>query len=102
MVITLIPGGFLTGSSATRAGVIATVGDQDITTLDVQKEARQLIQSQGATAQAAMLMPFFAGKAAQQLINEKALVVEARRLGLHATDEELRDDLEHGQLAAEL
>ena len=102
MVITLIPGGFLTGASATRAGVIATVGDQDVTTIEVQKEARQLIQRQGATAQASMLMPYFAGQAAQQLINEKALVVEARRLGLHATDEELRDDLEHGQLGAEL
>jgi peptidyl-prolyl cis-trans isomerase D len=102
MVITLIPGGFLTGSTATRAGVIATVGDEDVTTLEVQKEARTLIQRQGATAQAAMLMPYFAGQAAQQLINEKALVAEARRLGLHATDEELRDDLEHGQLGAEL
>ena len=29
-----------------------------------------------------MLMPYFAGQAAQQLINEKALVAEARRLGL--------------------
>ena len=32
--------------------------------------------------QAAMLLPFFAGQAAEQLINEKALVAEAHRMGL--------------------
>jgi len=101
MVITLIPGG-LGLTSAQRAGVIATVGDEEVTTLEVQKEARQQIQRQGATGQSAMLMPYFAGQAAQRLINEKALVAEARRLGLHATDEEVRDDLQHGQLGAEL
>ena len=104
MVITLIPGGFGTslGIGGPRAGVIATIGDQEVTTLEVQREARAMIQRQGATAQASMLMPYFAGQAAQQLINQKALVVEAHRQGLHVSDEELRDDLEHGQLGAEL
>jgi len=106
MVITLIPGGFGTslGLSGPRAGVLATIGDEEVTVLEVQRQARMMIQRQGAnaSAQASMLMPFFAGQAAQQLINEKALVWEARRQGLHASDEELRDDIEHGQLSAEL
>jgi len=104
MVWYLVPGGFGTtlGFGGPRPGVLATVGDQEISVLEVQREARAMIQRQGATAQASMLMPLFAGQAAQQLISEKALVAEAHRLGLHASDDELRDDLEHGQLGVEL
>ncbi len=105
MVITLIPGGF--GSSlgfggGPTAGVLATIGDEKVTVLDVQREAKQMIAQQypRGGAQAAMLMPFFTGQAAQQLINMKAMVAEAHRLGLHASDEELRDDLQHGPLGA--
>ena len=102
MVITLIPGGFGSsmGLGGPPAGVLATVGEEKITVLEVQREARNMIQRQGAAAQASMLMPFFAGQAAQELINEKALVAEARRLGLRTSDEELREDLQHGPLAA--
>ncbi|MGA9528334.1 MAG: peptidyl-prolyl cis-trans isomerase [Terriglobales bacterium] len=104
MIITLIPGGFGTsiGLGGPGAGVLATVGDQEVTVAEVQHEARAMIQRQNATAQASMLMPFFAGQAAQELINEKALVAEAHRLGLHAGDDELREDLEHGQLGPQL
>ncbi|HUB02456.1 MAG TPA: peptidyl-prolyl cis-trans isomerase [Terriglobales bacterium] len=100
MVITLIPGfgSSSTFGGASTPGVLATVGDEKVTTLEVQREARALIQRQGQTAQASMLMPFFTSQAAQQLINERALVLEARRLGLRTSDEELRDDLQHGQL----
>src|SRR5690348_13899270 len=48
--------------------------------------------------QAAMLLPFFAGQAAQQLINEKILVNQAHHMGLSVSDDELRDELQHGQL----
>jgi peptidyl-prolyl cis-trans isomerase D len=104
MVITLIPGfgsSMGIGDSPT-AGVLATVGDEKVTVLDVQREARQLIQRQfpRGGAQASMLMPYFAGQAAQELINEKAMVAEARRLGLRTSDEELREELQQGQLAA--
>jgi peptidyl-prolyl cis-trans isomerase D len=102
MVITLIPGfGSSSSFGVSTPGVLATIGDEKVTVMDAQREARALIQRQGQTAQASMLMPFFAGQAAQQLINEKALVVEARRLGLRTSDEELRDDLEHGPLGAQ-
>jgi peptidyl-prolyl cis-trans isomerase D len=48
------------------------------------------------------LLPFFAGQAAEQLINEKALIAEAHRMGLRASDDELRDELQHGQLGTML
>src|SRR5208282_4657959 len=49
-----------------------------------------------------MLLPYFSSQAAEQLINEKALVDEAHRMGLHTSDEELREELQHGQLGSML
>lgn len=104
MAITLIPGGIGSslGMGAPPAGVLATIGDEKVTVLDVQREARQMIQQQfpRGGAQASMLLPYFTGQAAQRLINEKALVAEARRMGLRTNDDELRDELQHGQLGA--
>ena len=50
-------------------------------------------------AQASMLLPYFASQAAQQLIERQALIAEAEHLGLRATDEDVRDELQHGRYA---
>ncbi|MGB2602529.1 MAG: peptidylprolyl isomerase, partial [Candidatus Sulfotelmatobacter sp.] len=50
-------------------------------------------------ANASMLLPFFAQRAADQLIDRQALLVEARHLGLKATPQEVRDELQHGRYA---
>ncbi len=106
MAITLIPGGIGSslGIGAPPAGVLATVGDQQVTVPEVQREARAMIRQQFPRGgpQAAMLMPYFSGQAAEQLINEKTLIAEARHLGLRVSDEELRDELQHGQLGSML
>ena len=106
MIITLIPGGLGSsfGVGAPPAGIIARVDDQEVTVPEVQREARMMIRQQFPKGgeQAAMLMPFFAGQAAEQLISEKTLVAEARRMGLRVSDEELRDELQHGPLASML
>jgi peptidyl-prolyl cis-trans isomerase D len=99
MVVTLIPGGLgLTDTlgAAPGKGVVATIGGEQVTALEVQREARQMIQQQypQMASQASMLMPFVARQAAQQLIDQKALLEEARRLGLRATDAEVRDELQ--------
>ncbi|MGC2245980.1 MAG: peptidyl-prolyl cis-trans isomerase [Terriglobales bacterium] len=102
MAITLIPGGIGSslGFGGPGAGVLATVGDEQVTAAEVQRVARQMIQRQFPRGgpQAAMLLPMFTGQAAQQLIEEKVLVAEARRLGLRTDDAELRDELQHGPL----
>ena len=103
MVITLIPGfgnsNFL-GMGAPNPGVLATVSGEEIATTSVQRQARQMVEQQypRGGAQARMLMPFFAERAAQNLINEKILLLEAGRLGLRATDEDLREYMRQGQL----
>ena len=101
MVITLVPGFGNTDffGSRTRPGIVATVEGSDITRLEVQRQAKAMIQQQfpQGGAQASKLLPFFAAQAAEQLITREALVAEARRLGLRATDEDVRDELEHGR-----
>src|ERR1700758_4556542 len=106
MVITLVPGGLGSniGLGGPGAGVVAKVGGQDITTLEVQRQARQMLRQQFPRGgpQAAMLLPFFASRAAEELINEKAVLTEAQRMGLRVTDAELSDELQHSQVASTL
>jgi len=100
MVITLMPGGLGSnlGLGGPAQGVVATVGGQDVTTQEVSRATDRMVQQEAprAGAQAAMLRPFFARQAAEQLINEKVILAEAARMGLRATDEEVRDEIQHG------
>ncbi len=105
MVITLVPGFGSTdffGSSGPARGVVAKVAGIDITSQEVQRQAREMVRQQfpRGGSQASMLLPFFASQAAQQLIQRQAIIAEADRLGLHATDEDVRDELQHGRYAA--
>jgi peptidyl-prolyl cis-trans isomerase D len=104
MVITLVPGGIgdSIGLGGPGQGVVAKVAGEPVTTMEVQREARQMLRQQfpRGGAQTEMLLPYFAERAAQTLISRKALVAEAERLGLRVTDEEARDELQHGQYAA--
>jgi peptidyl-prolyl cis-trans isomerase D len=101
MVFSLGGGGSAFGFGPPKRGVVARVAGEDVTTLQVQREARQMLRQQmpKAGAQAAMLLPFFASRAADNLINRQVLLVEAERLGLRVNDEELRDELQHGRYA---
>ena len=100
MVIAFIPGNL--GSDLTGIpgkGVVAKVDGEDITTDEVRETARGMLQQQGAQlgANAAILLPFFAQRAADQLVDRQALVAEAQHLGFKATPAEIKDELEHGQ-----
>jgi len=102
MVITLVPGFGSTdffGSGGPARGVVAKVAGTDITSLEVQRQAREMVRQQfpRGGAQASMLLPFFASQAAQQLIQRQALIAEAEHLGLRSTDEAVRDELQHGR-----
>jgi peptidyl-prolyl cis-trans isomerase D len=106
MVITLVPGGLGSsfGIGGPAKGVVASVAGIDITTAEVTRQARQMVRSRFPKGgeQANALLPFFSTQAAQQLIEQKALLAEADRLGLRATDQEVADELQHGQLGAML
>jgi peptidyl-prolyl cis-trans isomerase D len=101
MVWYLVPSGSTLGIGApSAAGVLATVSGEEIRTTEVQRQARRMVEQQfpRGGAQANMLLPFFAQRAFDELVNEKILLIEARRLGLKATDDDLRDYLHQGQL----
>jgi peptidyl-prolyl cis-trans isomerase D len=104
MVVTLVPGGISSslGLGGPGQGVVAQVDGQDVTTQEVDRQAREMLQQQFPRGgeQAKALLPFFASRAAENLIGEKAVLAEARRLGLRVSDEELRDELQHGRYAS--
>lgn len=102
MAITLIPGGLgadVLGVGTPGQGVVANVAGDPVTALEVQREARQMLRQQFPQGgeQATMLLPYFAERAAQNLISRQAIIVEAQRVGLRVNDEEVRDELQHGR-----
>ncbi len=99
MVIAFVPGIGTDVSGNPGAGIVAKVDGQDITTQQVREAARGMLQQQGAQlgANAAILLPFFAQRAADQLVDQQALVSEAQHLGLKATPQEIKDELQHGR-----
>jgi peptidyl-prolyl cis-trans isomerase D len=103
MVITLIPGGgFLNdlfGRGVTQSGVLARVGNQDVSRQEVSDEARAFGRQQfkGQPVPPA-IMPYLMQQAAQQMITLRAMVYEADRMGLSVSDEELRGYLHQGQM----
>ena len=106
MAITLIPGfgssNFLP-NAATR-GVVATVSGEEISTNAVERQAKQLLNQQFPKGgpQASSLLPYFAQRAYENLVSEKVLLVEAQKMGLKATDDDVRQYLRRGQLGQEL
>lgn len=105
MVITLVPGGILGdafGFGSTQAGVLAKVGDQEVTVAEVQQTARNIGKQQFPRGFPAAFLPFLMQRAADQLIVQKAMVAEAHRMGFNVGDAELRDELQHGQLGMTL
>ena len=80
--------------------MVAKVGSEEVTRTDVERETEMLIrqqfQGQKMGAMAAQFRPYFAPRAADQLITQKALLVEANHMGLSAGPEEIRDELQHG------
>src|SRR5664279_3180793 len=103
MVITLIPGGgFLNdmfGGGVTQSGILAKVGNQDVSLQEVSQQARLIGRQQfkGQNVPPA-IMPYLMQRAAQGLITQRALVYEADRMGLGVSDEELRVYLHQGQM----
>src|SRR5437879_12804944 len=95
MVITLIPGGLGSnfGFGAPAAGVVANVAGQEVTVIEVQQQAKQMLRQQfpKGGAEASMLLPFLASRAAEQLIDEKVMVAVVEGVGLKAIEQILND-----------
>ncbi len=101
MVITLVPGVFDQAASADTYATIGRGGPlgrflpavDDISTADVQLTAARMLQRQGLPeAYAPLMMP----RVAQGLIQQHIELLEAKHLGLSATDDDVRRFLHSG------
>lgn len=106
MVIVLVPGGILGDAFGFQSNlgqnVLAKVGSQEISVTEVQQQARNMGRQQFPRGLPQELMPFLIQRAAQNLITQKAMLVEAQRVGLGVSNAELQDELQHGPMGPEL
>jgi peptidyl-prolyl cis-trans isomerase D len=83
MVITLVPGPV--GSLGNSPDVVANVGGKDITLIEVRRQLDQRTRNQTIPP---MLKGFYARQILDEIIFERALELEGKRLGLEVTPEE--------------
>jgi peptidyl-prolyl cis-trans isomerase D len=106
MVIAFVPGINDQSGGAPGKGIIAKVNGENITVEQVRSTARDMAEQQAQQygKNASMLLPFLiqqdTQRAVDQLIGREALVLEAQHLGLKATPEEVKDELQHGHYAS--
>src|SRR5579872_3830022 len=94
MVTYLIPG-FMSGVTVDRGGVVASVAGHEITNDQVQQAAQRILRQQRYPDAA---LPFVVQQVMPQLIQEAELQYEAGRMGLSVSDQEIRDELQHGAM----
>jgi peptidyl-prolyl cis-trans isomerase D len=91
MVITLIPGLMGGPTTTNRPDTVASVGGEDISILDVQRQLSQMTRGQAVPE---MLRGLYTQQVLDQLVFERALEVEAERLGIRVTPEEQRERIQ--------
>jgi peptidyl-prolyl cis-trans isomerase D len=104
MVVYLIPG--LTGQGATGTDTYAVVyphwysrftgSGQTVSQQRVEQLARQQLQQQ-RYPDSPMILNLFEDRIGQQLVQQQVLLVEAEKLGIHATEDDVRKYLQTGQ-----
>lgn len=101
MVVTLIPGNILSDMTGrgVSANAVAKVDGQEITAQEVDQMARNIMQQRRYPPQ---FKSFILPQALETLVMKKIYLQEAKRLGLLATDDDLRYEMQHGTMAATL
>jgi peptidyl-prolyl cis-trans isomerase D len=101
MVVTLVPGGILGdfGGRGVGANSVAKVDGQDVTNEEVDRVARNIMQQRHFPEQ---FKSYVLPQAVDAIVMQKVYLREAKRLGLEATDQDLRYEMQHGGLAQAL
>jgi peptidyl-prolyl cis-trans isomerase D len=93
MVAYLIPGFMSTADAAGATGVVATVAGERIST----EKAKQMVQRQMKMQRVPdFYVPMLMQQAVQRLVQQEEIRYEAHRMGLSASDQEVRDELQNG------
>lgn len=85
MLTYLIPGLNSGSAGASSPDTIASVGGQDISVVDVQRQLNQITQHQSIPP---MLKGLYTKQILDQMVFQRALEIEAQRLGIRVTPEE--------------
>ena len=84
MLVYLIPGG-TSGGGLTNENVIASVGGEKITAIDVQRAIQNVTRGQQNLPRAVLAM--YIPSLVNQMIEEKAMAYKAREMGIQVSDE---------------
>ena len=99
MLVYLIPGGMGGGTGATGQNVIAVVGDDKVTAMDVQRAVQRI--TRGQTNLPKGILAMYLPSIVNQLVEAKAMAYKAREVGLRVSDQELGDAIQ-AEFASEL
>ena len=92
MLIYLVPGGPGTGNSAGGDNVIAAVGNDKVTTADLERAVQRITRGQANLPKG--LLAMYVPSLVNQLVESKAMAYKAREMGLNVSDQELADTIE--------
>ena len=91
MLIYLIPGG-PGGPSASGENVLAAVGDEKVTTADLERAVQRVTRGQANLPKG--LLAMYVPSLVNQMIESKAMAYKAREMGLNVSDQELGDKIQ--------
>jgi peptidyl-prolyl cis-trans isomerase D len=92
MVTYLIPSGWTGGGASTDSNVIATVGDYTVTTQEAQRVLSNMMRGRNLPPE---ILNMYAPQMINNLIGERAMAYEARRLGFQASEADTADAIRH-------
>jgi peptidyl-prolyl cis-trans isomerase D len=107
MVVTLVPTGgssiFSDLSNSVSADAVAKVDGQEISRQEVDQTARNIMQQRGYPERLrSIIMPQLLPQAVEMVVMRKVYLREAKHLGLEATSDDVRYELQHGNFAQAL
>src|ERR1051325_4303429 len=93
MVTYLIPGGWLNGNAGpTDSNVVATVGEYTVTTQETQRVLSNMLRGRNLPPEVPTM---YAPQLINNLIGERAMAYEAKRLGFHVSEADTAESIRH-------